>query len=100
MIVISAVLNAKQGKEDELEELLKSLFINVKQEEGVVEYVLHRAQGNTGKFFFYEKYKNQQAVDFHMSTVYLKEAFDKYEDLLSKPSKVEFYEDIATIFKG
>ena len=100
MIVISAVLNAKPGKEAELEQLLKSLFNNVKQETGVVEYVLHRAQGNPRKFFFYEKYKDQQAADFHMSTAYLKEAFKKYGNLLSGPSEVEYYEDIATITKN
>jgi len=33
------------------------------------------------KFFFYEKFKDQQAVDFHMSTAYLKDAFEKYGDL-------------------
>lgn len=99
MIVISAVLNAKRGKEVELEQLLKTLFNHVKQENGVVEYVLHRGQKDPGKFFFYEKYKDQQAVDFHMSTAYLKETFEKYEELLSKPSEVEFYENIATITK-
>ena len=97
MIVISAVLKAKPGKEAELETLLKSLFSKVKQEEGVVEYVLHRSQESAGKFFFYEKYKDQHAVDFHMSTLYLQEAFSKYADLLSDKPEVEFYEDIATI---
>jgi len=97
MIVISAVLKAKPGKEAELETLLRSLFSKVQQEEGVVEYVLHRASKNAGKFFFYEKYKDQHAVDFHMSTSYLQEAFAKYDDLLSEKSEVEFYEDIATI---
>jgi Uncharacterized conserved protein len=44
----------------------------------------------------HEKYKDQQVVDFHMSTAYLKEAFEKYGDLLIEPSE-EYYKDIATI---
>jgi len=97
VIIISAVLKAKPGKEAELETLLTSLFSKVKQEAGVLEYVLHRAQGDAGKFFFYEKYKDQHAVDVHMSTSYLQEAFAKYDGLLSEKTEVEFYEEIASI---
>lgn len=97
MIVVAAVVQAKKGKETELETLLKSLFPNVKQEDGVVEYVLHRSQSDPGKFFFYEKYKNQQALDYHMNTSYLKEVFHKFNSLVNGQPQVDIYEDIASI---
>lgn len=99
MIVLSGVLKANIGKEIELENLLKSLFPKVKEEQGVVEYVLHRAKGDSSKFFFYEKYKDKQAFDYHMSTTYLQQVFEKFEDLLNGEPEVEVYEDIATLNK-
>jgi quinol monooxygenase YgiN len=97
MIVVSAVLKANPGKEAELENLLKSLFPKVKEEQGVVEYVLHRAQGDVGKFFFYEKYEDKQVFDYHMSTSYLQQVFAQFDNLLNGKPEVEIYEDIATL---
>lgn len=97
MVVISAVLKAKAGREKELEALLQAMIPLVQQEEGTVEYVLHRAQKDSGKFFFYEKYRDQAALEHHMGTPYLKELFKKTADLLAEKPEVEFYEDIASI---
>ena len=97
MIVISATLIAKEGKESELENLLSSLVQEVKSESGVISYILHRSNDNPRKFFFYEKYKDKKSVDFHMSTPYLKKAFDKYQDLLAQPSEVDFYNEVSSI---
>ena len=97
MIVISATLLAKDGKENELEKLLLSLVQHVKSENGAISYILHRSKDNPKKFFFYEKYKDKKAVDIHMSTQYLKNAFDKYPELLAQQSDVDFYDEIASI---
>jgi quinol monooxygenase YgiN len=59
--------------------------------------VLHQAQDNPGRFFFYEKYKNKQAYDYHMSTAYLQEVFSNFAELVSVEPQVEMYEDIASI---
>jgi quinol monooxygenase YgiN len=42
MIILTAVIQAKPGKEDELKSLLTSLFPPVSQEDGVIEYRLRR----------------------------------------------------------
>lgn len=97
MIVLAATLQAKPGKERELEALLKSLFPKVKQETGVAEYVLHSARSVPGKYFFYEKYRDQQTLDDHMNTPYLREAFGQFSNLLSGEPQVELYEPIASI---
>ena len=97
MIVLSAVLKAKEGKEAELEVALRAMICAVQQEEGTVEYVLHRAQNNSSQFFFYEKYLDQQSFDSHNSTSYFKELFSLLPSLIDGEPQVELYEDIATI---
>jgi quinol monooxygenase YgiN len=97
MFVLIAKLQAKPGKEKELETELKSVFAKVKDEAGTVSYVLHRAQDNAGKFLFYEKYKDKAALDFHMKTPYLQEMFARIADLTAGKAELEFYEDIESI---
>ena len=97
MIVLTAVIQAKPGREQELKSLLTSLFPQVSQEEGVIEYRLHTSQSVPGKFYFYEKYQDQQALDRHANTPYLKEAFRRFDGLVSEKPQVELYEEIASI---
>ncbi|MCX5816528.1 MAG: putative quinol monooxygenase [Proteobacteria bacterium] len=97
MIVINAILQAKSGKEPELENMLKAMVPHVQAEQGALAYVLHRAPKNPGKFLFYEKYRDQAAVDYHMSTPYLQQLFKKFDDLLAEAPIVEIFEEIAAI---
>lgn len=95
MIVIVAVLKAQVGREKEMEDALRAMILKVQPEEGTLAYVLHRAQNETGKFLFYEKYKDKAAFDHHGSTPYIKELFAKIGPLLAAKPSIEMYEELA-----
>lgn len=97
MIILTAVIQAKPGKEQELKNLLIPLFPKVKQEDGTVEYILHSSQLVPGKFLFYEKYKDKHAFEYHSNNPYLQDAFRQFGDLLIEEPQVEFFEEIASI---
>jgi quinol monooxygenase YgiN len=97
MIILTAVIQAKPGKEEELKSLLTSLFPPVSQEDGVIEYRLHSTQSVPGKFFFYEKYKDKQTLERHSNTPYLLDTFRRMDALISEKPQVELYEEIASI---
>ncbi|PKN30456.1 MAG: antibiotic biosynthesis monooxygenase [Deltaproteobacteria bacterium HGW-Deltaproteobacteria-21] len=97
MLTVVAVLKAKEGKEKELEEALKKVVPLVTQEEGTLAYVLHRARKDPRRFFFYEKYKDKEALTTHGSSSYLKELFGTIGPLLEGSPSVETYEEIASI---
>lgn len=97
VIILIGTLQAKPGREKELENRLKSVFPKVKQEQDTVEYVLHRAEEDNRKFLFYEKYRNREAMDYHMNTAYLQELFKDMEGLMSEKPQIELFEDIADI---
>jgi quinol monooxygenase YgiN len=84
MIVFNAILQARPGKEQKLEELLLGLFPEVKKEAGTVGYILHRDVQNPGRFFFYEKYVDQAAMELHMSTSYLQSVLKQFPDILEQ----------------
>ena len=97
MIVVVAILTAKQGKEQEMEDALKWVMPQVEAEEGTLQYVLHRAKKEPGKFLFYEKYRDKAALNVHGSTPYFSELFSRIGPLLEGSPTIEIYEDIASI---
>ena len=97
MIVVSAVFQAKPGCEAELESALRAMIEPVSKESGALEYAVHRAQDDAGRFFFYEKYRDQAAVDLHMATSYLTALLDKVPALCACAPVVEFYQPLASI---
>jgi quinol monooxygenase YgiN len=96
MIVI-AKLKAKDGREAKVEKALRDMVGKVEKEEGTLIYTLHRARKDPGRFLFYEKYKDIQALKAHNSTPYLKELFDTLEPLLTGAPEIEMYEELAGI---
>ena len=97
MIVVSAVFQAKPGCEAELESALRAMIAPVSKESGALEYAVHRAQNDAGRFFFYEKYRDQAAVDLHMATSYLAALLAKVPALCASAPVVEFYQPLASI---
>lgn len=97
MISICAILIANPGKEAALEDLLLRLVEPVSQEPGTLEYRIHRALDNPGRFFFYEKYTDQAAIDTHMATPHFKELLVKLEGLIAHAPEIVLYEEIASI---
>jgi len=96
-MVVSAFFQAKEGKEEELERAFRSMFPSVRGEAGVITYSLSRSTTNPGKFFFYERYKDKEAFDFHGSTPYFKDLFRRLKDLTEGAPVVDFHEQIETI---
>lgn len=96
-MIVAAKLKAKAGEEAKMEEALRGLVKNVAQEEGTLVYSLHRSLNDPTVFFFYEKYKDGEALTFHSSTPYFKESFGTLKSLLDGAPVIEMYEEIAGI---
>jgi len=95
MIVITATLQAKSGKEDELIAVVKDLAEKVRENEpGTLEYTFHRSKKASSSFMFYEKYKDGEAVQAHMASPHFQEAGKKLADLLEGGLGLETYEVI------
>jgi quinol monooxygenase YgiN len=97
MIVVSCILNAKRGKEKELEETLRTMFPPTRNEAGVLTYVLHRSAADPCKFLFYERYRDKEALDQHMATPHFRDSSAIVNELLAQEPLAEFYEEIDAI---
>lgn len=94
MIVVKAIVKAQPGKEQELQKLLEDFIPKVNTEDGTITYTLHRAQEDPCRFFFYEKYRDQQACNDHMATSYLQDLLKKIDGLLADAPCVEMFDEV------
>ncbi len=95
MIVLVAILEAREGRESDMESALMGVIPDVESEEGTLAYVLHRAQNKPGKFFVYERYRDDAALAQHSSAPYIKELFEKVTPLLAGAPTIEMYDEIG-----
>ncbi len=97
MLTITSMVQAIDGKEDELEKHLIDFSKKVKSEKDTVVYNLHRIKNTKGKFLFYEKFTDENAFDFHNTTVHMQEFAKKIGNLLADKPVLTYLEEISSL---
>jgi quinol monooxygenase YgiN len=90
MISLIATITAKEDKVEQVLAELQILLKHTTQEEGNIQYVLHRDIERPNVFVFYEQFKDQAAFDFHASQSYIAAFGAKKDELLEKPAELKF----------
>jgi quinol monooxygenase YgiN len=88
-ISIVCLFKAKEGKKQIVREELKHLEAMTRKEKGNINYDLHVSNADDGLFILYENWKDQAALDNHMSQPYLKSFLGKTEALLEPPVDIK-----------
>ena len=88
MILLIAKNTVQEGKQREFVALAKKMIENTRQEEGCIYYDLVADQNDEQVYFFIEKYKNEQAVEYHRSTDYFRTIVPQLGALRVKPSEL------------
>ncbi|MFJ8260242.1 putative quinol monooxygenase [Peribacillus asahii] len=83
-IIINAVLKAKSGKGELLRTELLNLVEASRVEDGCIQYTLHESVENKDTFVFYEIWKDEKALAFHINTDHYKYCSQQTEHLLEK----------------
>jgi len=92
--MITARVFIKPGFEEEFITSAQWIIDNTRKEEGCLEYTLYQDPYNKSNFFFFEKYRDQAAIDFHFAATYFKEFGDKVAGITSQPTEIKII-DIA-----
>ena len=92
--MIAAKVYIKPGMEEEFIKSARWIIDNTHKEEGCLEYTLYQDPYNKSNFFFFERYKNQAAIDTHFAATYFKEFGDKVSQMTSSPTEIKIL-DIA-----
>lgn len=68
MIVLSVVWVARPGHEEEVAGVFRKLEAESRREPGCLMYVVHTHKDRPGRFFIYEQYKDDAALQAHRDT--------------------------------
>ncbi|MCX6441086.1 MAG: putative quinol monooxygenase [Actinobacteria bacterium] len=96
-MIVTAVFEAKQGKEMHLREELHAGAKESWKESGVRAYTVHEVKDKPGTFMNIEVYASEADFRSHLETPHVKSFLGKLDDLLANPLIV--YQGTA-IFSG
>jgi len=83
-VTLVARFVAKPGKEAELKTLLSSVVATTNAEDGCKIYDLYESPG-TGRFFFWELWESQEALNAHSVAAHIKKMREHVGDLIAEP---------------
>lgn len=90
-LVVVAHINARPGKEDELQEALAALAVASHGEEGCIGYALHRNVQDPLEFTTVEQWATPEAIGAHFETDHLKALLARADELLAQPPDIRTY---------
>ncbi|UFS58815.1 putative quinol monooxygenase [Subtercola endophyticus] len=88
---LTATLQAKPERREELRDLLESFVPKSRSEDGCIEYVLQVSDEDENTFMFYENWVSKDHLDRHMALPYQLEWFERQPELLAAPARMHFY---------
>ena len=65
MVVLAVTWTAKTGRESETAAILERLTVDSRKEPGCVMYQVHKHKTDPRRFFIYEQYKDDAALEAH-----------------------------------
>lgn len=96
MITIIAKIKVKEGKEEAMKEAMKEAAQKVQANEpGNLAYIPHQSQADPTVFLFYEKYKDQEALESHRQQDHYKDFARKIGGLVDGRPEIDFYTEIS-----
>ena len=93
-IRLLAFLEAKKGKESELEKILLDLIHPTIKEDGNIAYVPHKSLENPLIFMFDEIWENEKAIEEHFNQPHMINIKEKLNPLLERPIEIHRYHEI------
>ena len=70
MICVAVTYIVKPGNEEEAAELFRKMTVDTRTEPGCRFYLAHRSTADPRRFFLYEQYDDQAALDAHRAAPY------------------------------
>ncbi len=88
--VVARILSLPE-KVEELTAILRALVEPTRKETGCISYQLLRNTSDVCDFVFVEEWASQSAIDTHLKTPHIQNAFAKAQSLLAKAPQIDTY---------
>ena len=94
MICVAVTYIIQQGHEAEAVDLFRKMSEHTHKEPGNIMYVVHRSPNEPRRFFLYEQYKDQAALDVHRSADYFAQYITNGVLKINESRVAEMYEPL------
>lgn len=91
-IVISAQSEVKPEMVDKFLTEVEDLVTKSRAEEGCISYTLYADVKEKNKFFFFEEWKDQAAIDAHFNAEHFKKFGELMDEIALVPNKIKIFE--------
>ena len=91
---VIAILEAKSGKEAELETEIQNIANLSRDETTNIEYRVHKDITNPQQFILYENWENKEKHAEQFEKSYIKEFADKLANILARPYQAYFAKEL------
>ncbi len=91
MIIITGKADIPENNRAAFHEIGVKQVTNSREEAGNVSYAFYEDAMVPGRFFFFEEWKDQAAVDFHFKQAYCLEFIAKARQLASAPPEIKIH---------
>jgi quinol monooxygenase YgiN len=94
-VLVIARFVARKGKEDQLRAVLQGMLAPTRAESGCKLYELYESDSK-GRFYIYEIYESQAALDQHAASPHFKRLQQTVGELLEEPFEVNILRTVTT----
>ncbi len=94
-VTVVAVMVAKPGLEAKVRGELESLLTPTRQEEGCINYDLHRSIEDPARFMFHENWRSRQDLDEHLARPHLVRFLGLAGELLAESPQISLWEELG-----
>lgn len=85
------LFDVKEGMEDRFVRQFQKSVQHSRPEAGCMAFHIHSVNDHGTTFVLYERWKNQQALDFHFEQWYTEELFQVFNEVLNTPAEKSLY---------
>jgi quinol monooxygenase YgiN len=97
MIVLAVEWQAKEGCEGEVAEAFLKLQEASRKEPGCLMYIVHRSLAEQRRFFIYEQYRDDAAVDAHRNSPHFKQHVIEELHMIAIRTSGELYKPLTEV---
>ncbi len=95
MVVLAVTWVAKTGRESEVADLFAKLTAESRKEPGCVMYQVHRHRTEPRRFFIYEQYKDDAALESHRAAPHFLQYAKKELPKIADRTEGQLYDPIG-----
>ena len=91
-VTVFALIKAKPGMEETVQQELLALVGPTRSEEGRITYDLHQSLDSKEQFRFYENWTSKELLDRHLQSAHVQRIIAKADQLLAEPPEIALWE--------